>query len=315
MATGKRLECKWLSSLFFVARRNEIHRIRALKPVLQSLVLTVLCLCAGCYSAGGKPVGLLAALRGSVEKPLSAKEISEQMQSSEKARGQLTKSGTVFQFERDIVIEDFDGKGNLKRRQTRRFKSFTDNRDPVLTMHDGKDPTPKQVEKERKKIRENQVKFLGGGDPTQTNAQGDADLLLRQIERYGDRFTPRLIGEETVHGRPAYILQFLFDPKKKFKDPLVNLVLKHLLIKAWVDQEEFQVAKLDAELKNPLYAIGGLAAKLETFKLTAYQKRITNGIWADWKVTTDIHGRVLWEWSTIHFRSESSGFKQLETVD
>ena len=116
MATGKRLECKLLSSLFFVARRNEIHRIRALKPILQSLVLTILCLCAGCYSAGGKPVGLLAALRGSVEKPLSAKEISEQMQSSEKARGQLTKSGTVFQFERDIVIEDFDGKGNLKRR-------------------------------------------------------------------------------------------------------------------------------------------------------------------------------------------------------
>lgn len=300
---------------FFIVRRCVIHRIRALKPVLRLLLLMALCLCAGCYSAGGKPVGLLSALRRSVEKPLSATEIADRMQASEKTRGKLTTSGTVFEFERDILIEDFDGKGNLKRKQTRRFQSFTDNRDPVLTMYDGKDPTPEQVEKERKKISENQVKFLGGGDPTQTNAQGDADLLLRQIERYGDRFTPQLIGEETVHGRPAYILQFLFDPKKKFKDPLVNLVLKHLLIKVWIDQKEFQAAKLDAELANPLYAVGGLAAKLESFKLTAYQKRLTAGIWADWKVTADIHGRVLWEWSTIHFRSESSGFKQLGKPD
>ena len=281
----------------------------------QALFLALLTLCTGCYSAGGKPVGLLAALRGNQEKPLSAREIADRVQASEKARGERTTEGVVFEFERDIVIEDFDVKGNLERRQTRRFQSFTDNRDPVLTMHDGKDPTPEQVEKERKKIRENQVKFLGGGDPTQANVQGDADLLLRQIERYSDRFTPQLISEETIHGRPTYILQFLFDSNKSFKDPLVNLILKHLLIKAWIDQEEFQIAKLEAQLANPLYAVGGLAAKLEAFKLTAYQKRLTPKIWADWKVTADIHGRVLWHWSTIHFRSESSGFKRLKVSD
>ena len=281
----------------------------------QTLFLALLTLCAGCYSAGGKPVGLLAALRDFQEKPLTAREIADRVQKAEKARGERATEGVVFEFERDIVIEDFDVKGNLKRRQTRRFQSFTDNRDPVLTMHDGKDPTPEQVEKERKKIRENQVKFLGGGDPTQANVEGDADLLLRQIERYSDRFTPQLIGEETIHGRPTYILQFLFDSNKSFKDPLVNLILKHLLIKAWIDQEEFQIAKLDAELANPLYAVGGLAAKLETFKLTAYQKRLTPKIWADWKVTADIHGRVLWKWSTIHFRSESSGFNRLKVSD
>ena len=300
---------------FFIVRRKGIRRIRALKPVLQSLVLTMLYLCSGCYSAGGKPVGLLAALRGSQEKPLTARQIADRVQESEKARGERTTEGVVFEFERDIVIEDFDGKGNLERRQTRRFQSFTDNRDPVLTMYDGKDPTPEQVEKERKKIRENQVKFLGGGDPTQANVQGDAELILRQIERYGDRFTPQLIGGETIRGRPAYILQFLFDSNKSFKDPLVNLILKHLLIKVWIDRKEFQIAKLEAELANPLYAVGGLAAKLETFKLNAHQKRLTPKIWADRKVTADIHGRVLWKWSTIHFRSESSGFKRLNVSD
>ena len=57
-------------------------------------------------------------------------------------------------------------------------------------------------------------------------------------------------------------MQYLFDATKRFDDPLVNLVLKHLLIKVWVDSEEFHIAKIDAELANPLYALGGLAAKL-----------------------------------------------------
>ena len=289
----------------------KIHKIDSMNFVPQVLLLILMTLWTGCYSAGGRSVGLLAVLGVSEKTPLSAKDIADRMRESEKIRGEITEAGVVFEFERDILIQHFDGKGNQKRRQTRRFQSFTDNRDPVLTMYDDKDPTPIQVEKERKKIRENQVKFLGGGNPTKANAHGDADLILRQIERYGDRFTPQLIGEEIIRERPAYILQYLFNTKQKFEDPLVNLILKHLMIKVWIDKNEFQIAKLDAELMNPLFAIGGLAAKLETFKLTAHQKRLTAGIWADWRVTTHIRGRVLWEWSTIHFRSESTGFKQL----
>ena len=66
--------------------------------------------------------------------------------------------------------------------------------------------------KERKKIVEHKLKFLGGGDPDKQDAQGDANLLLRQIELYADHFTPRLIGTETIEGRPAYVLQFLLNP-------------------------------------------------------------------------------------------------------
>ena len=283
-----------------------------MRLMLQSLLLVLRVLGHGCFTAGGKPVGLLGAFRGQQPAPLTAKEIADRVRLAEKKRGEQSDAGEVFEFERDIVIEDFDGKGKLTRRQTRRFQSFTDHRIPVLIMHDGKVPTPEQIEKEHHEIQKHQTKFLGGGDPTKTDAQGDANLILRQIERYGDRFIPRLIGEESIENRPAYIMQFLFDAEQRFDDPLVNLVLKHLIIKVWIDREEFHIAKLEAELANPLYALGGLAAKLNSFKLIAYQKRLTPNFWVDWKVDTRIHGRVLWETKSIHFRSESTGFKRLE---
>jgi len=316
MATGKQLKMDGSAPGFFVVRQKEIHRIREVKAMVQALLLVAMGLCAGCYTAGGEPVDLLGAIAEAGERKLTAQEIADRVRESEKVRVEITGAGVVYEFERDIVIDDLDEKGNLKRRQTRKFRSFTDNRDPVLLLHDGKKPTPEQMEKERKKISKHQRKFLGGKESDKSkNSRGDEKLLVRQIERYGDHFIPRLLGEGTFEGRPAYILQFLHNPEKTFRDPLVDLALQHLLIKVWVDQEEFQIAQLKAELANPLYALGGLAGKLETFQLTAMQKRLTPEIWADWKVSVAVHGRMLWDPFTIHFRSESSGFKRLKASD
>jgi hypothetical protein len=283
--------------------------------MVQALLLVTMGLCGGCYTAGGDPVILLGAI-DEEERKLTAQEIAGRVRESEKVRGEITAAGVVYEFERDIVIDDLDEKGDLKRHQTRKFRSFTDNRDPVLLLHDGKKPTPEQVEKERKKISKHQRKFLGGKESDKSkNFRGDEKLLVRQIERYGDHFIPRLLGEDVFEGRPAYILQFLHSPEKTFQDSLVDLALQHLLIKVWVDQEEFQIAQLKAELANPLYALGGIAGKLETFQLTAMQKRLTPEIWADWKVSVAVHGRILWDPFTIHFRSKSSGFKRLKVPE
>ena len=139
--------------------------------------------------------------------------------------------------------------------------------------------------------------------------------MVRNIEKHRDKFIPHLIGTETINGRPAYILQFLHDPEKRFKEAMANEVLKHVLIKIWIDQKEFQIAKAEVVLANPLYVIGGLAATVTTFKLTAYQKRLTPEIWTDHRVTTFIEGRVLWTPHTITFSSESFDFKPVPKTD
>ena len=248
--------------------------------------------------------------------PLTAEEIAARYRATERSRASAAESGVVFTYQRDIRITDFDSEGEVERLQTRRFKSFTDNRVPVLVLRDGKEPTPEQVAKEHRNISKTKLKFLGAqakaGTGGEKKNEADARLIVRQIEKYGEQFEPHLLGTESVEGRPAYVLQFFVKPGKTFKDPIVNLVLHHLIIKVWIDREEFHLSKLEAELANPLYAIGGLAAKLERFKVVALQKRLTSRVWADGEVRAEAAGRVLFDPFTVRFESTSSAFEPLK---
>ena len=270
----------------------------------------------GCLTAGGAVVRGLDPEANERVVPLTAEKIVERYRATERSRASATESGVVFTYQRDIRITDFDSEGEVERLQTRRFKSFTDNRVPVLVLRDGKEPTPEQVAKEHRNISKTKLKFLGAqakaGTAGEKKDEGDARLIVRQIEKYGEQFEPHLLGTESVEGRPAYVLQFFVKPGKTFKDPIVNLVLHHLIIKVWIDREEFQLSKLEAELANPLYAIGGLAAKLERFKVVALQKRLTSRVWADGEVRAEAAGRVLFDPFTVRFESTSSAFEPLK---
>ena len=275
------------------------------------VMLLALASATGCLTAGGKAVRGLDPAASERTVPLTAEEIAERYREAERTRATSTEAGVVFSYQRDIRITDFDTDGEVKRLQTPRFQPYTDNRVPVLILRDGKEPTPEQVAKEHRNIRKTQLKFLGGkkeGDDSHEKEEGDARLIVRQIEQYGEQFEPHLLGTESVQGRPAYVLQFFVKPGEVFKDPIVNLVLHHLIIKVWIDREEFQLSKLEAKLANPLYAIGGLAAKLERFKVVAVQKRLTENIWADGEVRAEAAGRVLFDPFTVRFESDSSAF-------
>jgi hypothetical protein len=65
-------------------------------------------------------------------------------------------------------------------------------------------------------------------------------------------------------------------------------------------------------LVNPLFAIGGLAAKLDQFKVVAEQERLTPEIWADAAIHAEAHGRVLWKKFTVHFESISTQFERVK---
>jgi hypothetical protein len=291
-----------------------------MKITNNSMVLMMLALglatLTGCISFGGKAVEPLPEAGGEANqaRPLTAREISDKALEAEKRRQAKTEAGVVFTFQRKVVINEVEGK--KERLKTRTYQSFSDHRDPVLLLIDGKIPTPEQVEKERKEIHKHQIKIMGTGESKgDPDREGDANLMVRNIEKHRDKFIPHLIGTETINGRPAYILQFLHDPEKRFKEAMANEVLKHVLIKIWIDQKEFQIAKAEVVLANPLYVIGGLAATVTTFKLTAYQKRLTPEIWTDHRVTTFIEGRVLWTPHTITFSSESFDFKPVPKTD
>lgn len=296
--------------------------VRMTKFILR---LAIVAICSsvftGCISFQGDAVTALPADQHSLDdlkanpvsnrsRPLTAKEISDRILDAEKRRKFQTESGTIFTFQRNVVIDEI--KGKTKKYKTRTYQSFSDHRDPVLMLVNGKPPTPDEVEKDRKEIHKHQIRIMGQDElKGDSNHKGDSNLMVRNIEKHRDKFIPRLIGTEIVNGRLAYILQLLPDPTKKFKDVLVNEAVKHMIIKFWVDQRDFQVAKSKIVLAHPMFVIGGLAATVKTFEATAYQKRLTKDIWVDHRVTAKIEGRVLWNPRVIRFSSESTNFELL----
>ena len=275
----------------------------------------------GCISFQGDAVTALPEDKHSLSDPkgkpapkinrlLTAKEIFNKSVDAEKRRKSKAEDGIIYDFQRKVVIDEVEG--SKKKHKTRTYQSFSDHRDPVLLLIDGKKPTPEQAAKDKKEVHKQRLKIMGRGkSKDDLDGKEDTDVVVRNIEKHRDKFTPRLIGTETVNGRPAYVLQLLPKTTEKFKDAMVNAALKHMLIKFWIDQQEFQVSKAELSLVNPMYIIGGLAATVKTFEVTAYQKRLTEDIWADHRVTTHIEGRVLWTPRVINFSSESSGFKRL----
>ena len=102
--------------------------------------------------------------------PLTAEKLSSDIVRPS-GREPVPRSRGGFTYQRDIRITDFDSEGEVERLQTRRFKSFTDNRVPVLVLRDGKEPTPEQVAKEHRNISKTKLKFLGAQAKAGTGAR------------------------------------------------------------------------------------------------------------------------------------------------
>jgi len=239
------------------------------------------------------------------EQAITAQDIVEKMRDTEMSREGKSKQSLVYTFLRNVVTEDLNSVGETTNRKTKTYRAFSDNRDQVLLEVDGRKPTPKEVEVDRKANRKRQRQLLDSGK----KGKGDSEIRRRKFDQYRDKFTPRLIGTEKIGVRPNYIVQLVPNPSHKLKSSVVDRMMNQMLAKLWIDQEEFQVTKAEIELTHPISYLVGIAASLRTLKFTINQKRLTPEIWVDQNVSAFIDVRILL--GTFHFRmnSKSSDFK------
>ena len=239
------------------------------------------------------------------EQAITAKDIVEKMRDAEMSREGKSKKSLVYTFLRNVVTEDLNSMGKTTKRKTKTYRAFSDNRDQVLLKVDGRKPTPKEVEADRKENRKRQRRLLDSGK----KGKGDSKIRRRKFDQYRDKFIPRLIGTEKIGVRPNYIVQLVPNPSHKLKSSVVDRMMNQMLAQLWIDQEEFQVTKAEIELTHPISFLAGIAASLREIKFTIHQKRLTPEIWVDQNVSAFIDVRILL--GTFHFQmnSKSSGFK------
>jgi hypothetical protein len=196
-----------------------------------------------------------------------------------------------FAYQRVSRTDYLDENDQVKRNSVRIYEVAPVNGEPVSKLVQVNGRAPKK-EPPRSAARE-------AGDKSRNLALGD-DLLTR----YEYEFR----GEEQIAGRNAWVLAFKPKhgaPEEGFLDKLVNAMQGTM----WVDQEEYELSKVDVHLSKKL-TFFGLLGGIEKLDLQMAQKRLNSQAWLTEALTLDFTGRKLF--TPIRFRcvENCSDFKK-----
>ena len=126
-----------------------------------------------------------------------------------------------------------------------------------------------------------------------TRERRQDNALLQQMI---DAMDYRLAGEDTVDGRRCFVLEGT--PKAGYR-PISRetKVLKGMRGKMWIDEQQYQWVKVEAEVFRPV-EFGLFIAKVEPgTKFTLEQAPVRGGLWLPSHFTMQVKARVLYAWS------------------
>jgi hypothetical protein len=171
----------------------------------------------------------------------------------------------VTQFESMMlsVIESLDGKGVVKKEEKAVYRRY-----PILgAVYDemieknGRPLTEKELATEQKQkekfVREVQKRTARGEPP-----QPEEEQRIRLDQEFISRYRLELMGAEVVRGHPCWIVYI--EPRDG-KLP-VRRRIDHALNKStgriWITQDDYGVARVEFEMREPFRYWGGLVATI-----------------------------------------------------
>jgi hypothetical protein len=202
-----------------------------------------------------------------------------------------------YTFFQHTTIEKLEDDGSLKEREERVFQLGRLDGEPFLRLvqKDGKPPTGKDLEEERKREKEFRKRLEERRKKTKPEDEG-----FRFDEELMSKYRAEVLGREIVNGRPAWILSF--EPKgrdlpvRKRVDRLTN----KLAGKLWIDAQDYEIVKAEARLTEPARVGLGLVANFQKFDLFLEQTRLDDATWLPARADALLQGRVVF--SSMHQR-------------
>ena len=241
------------------------------------------------------------------EKTLSANEVMQK--AVERARWSATQHDRPnYTYTKITVSEDLDANGKVKERKEKLYEGVVESGLTFLRLVkvNGKSLPPGELKKQEErelKDRETlaQRKSAKGGDDRENF------LTSELIAKYNFAIVDR----KPVNGRPAYVLTFQPKPGlplKRVSDRLLN----QLAGKIWIDEQEFEIAKIEVHLQSEVTLWGGILASMKRLTFTLGRTRLEDGIWFNATSTGDFEGRKLLDLAHVRTQSESNNFRRVD---
>jgi hypothetical protein len=115
---------------------------------------------------------------------------------------------------------------------------------------------------------------------------------IRFLEEAPDAFDFKMLPEEDVNGRPAYVVECT--PKPGFQPRQDrSKMFEKIKATAWVDKKDLQIVKLEAETLDPV-SIGWVLARIgRGTQMALEQMRLDNGDWVLRKLSIEGRAKIM----------------------
>ncbi|MEW6363214.1 MAG: hypothetical protein AB1714_01095 [Acidobacteriota bacterium] len=212
-----------------------------------------------------------------------------------------------YTFSQRAVVEKLDERGAVKERSEELYRVYPVEGLPFqeLVERNGaplSDKERKKQEERLRKLRQARSQKKGAGE--------EDEMTIRLDEETASRFRFEVLARESINGRSAFVLSL--EPKKG-KLPVrkkVDNILNRLAGKIWIDEQAYEIAKVDVHLTEPVRLWLGILASIRHIEFSLQQQEIDSGPWFPARFDMLVEGRVLF--SSIHERQrvEWNGFER-----
>jgi hypothetical protein len=195
-------------------------------------------------------------------------------------------------------IEDkLDGKGAVKSSESKTYEILEIYNEPVrrLIAKDDKPISDKDAAKEEEKIQKIIDKRKNESEEDRQKRIKDEEKEVEQNRQFekevADAYDFKLLGVEPIEGRDAYVIAA--EPRPGFQPHLKDArILPKFRFKAWIDKDELQWARLEAECIDTV-SFGVFLARIHKgSRLELEQIRINNEVWLPKHVSVKFDARI-----------------------
>ena len=204
-----------------------------------------------------------------------------------------------YTFSEVVLAERLRPDKTIKERDESRYKVY-----PVegvlfrrLVEKNGRPLSPEEVEWQNQKERDLREQLKRGEKPKEDEKriEFNTDLI--------SRFRAEVVSRQLLNGRSTYVLRF--EPKSNrlpVRRP-IDYALNKSAGRMMIDEETYEVARVEFHLIKPVRLWWGLLGKLREAEGSLERKPATDGYWAPTELKTYVYGRVLF--SSFHRRRQT----------
>ena len=207
-----------------------------------------------------------------------------------------------YTFNEKQTEKEFDGSGNVRKTTTSVYEVYP-SPEPGRTYRklierDGRRLTAEELaredEKQEAKEARKAAKLYGADASKRASAESERKLKeTRTIEEIFRIFEFRITGRDELDGRSAIVVAFEPNPAAETSSR-GGRILKKFSGRAWVDEEDRQLVRIEAELTDDLSFGLGILAKLKKGAHALFQRRKINGeVWLPAEARFVGRGRLL----------------------